>query len=307
MGSVLLLLAIGVQSGEREPHPLAPSIPLLSKEEIRRVEDIIERFIQYDIGKLKGAAGKKALEDFNLLGRESIFQLIDGFNRGANMESSCPCVIIAKKISKILNTSDDIQLLTFARENLGVGVTAKRHMAVVEDLRVAAMLRRTAVSRKGPAPPLPSVKNPLPKKSVDELADLVRARDKQSKAAVEELGRRNEQKVADVLGEQEDAHARSVLQKWVGKQEIKEIGELLKHRLAPVREAAAQAAKKHRSLTSDLIRLLADNEVSVGQAARQSLIHISSGSDYGPVPTAGIEQRDESIARWRAWLDRQKK
>ena len=43
-------------------------------------------------GKLPGAAGKKAQEEFNRLPAEAIFVLIDGFNRAANIEASCPAV-----------------------------------------------------------------------------------------------------------------------------------------------------------------------------------------------------------------------
>jgi hypothetical protein len=304
MSHLLLCLAVGFQaSDERPPHPLAPSIPLLSKDEVKRVEEIIDRFIDFDIGKLKGAGGKKALEDFNGLGREAIFQLIDGFNRGANMESSCPCVIIGRKISRFLTTSDDIHLLAFARENIGAGVTAKRHMAVVEDLRVAAMLRRAAVVRAGGGEP---PRGPLAKKSLEELADLVRAGGKQTRSAVEELGRRTDPKVADILAESDDPQARATLQKWIAKQPVRQMASLLKHGLAPVREIAAQQAVKQRSLAGDLIDLLADKEEAVVQAARRSLAS-QAGRDHGPEQGASATQRDESISRWRSWLEMRKK
>src|SRR5260370_42166624 len=77
----------------RPPHPLAPSLPLLTDKEYADIDAIIERFIQYDIGKLKGAEGRKALADFLALGPEAVFSLIDGFNRAANLEHSCPAVL----------------------------------------------------------------------------------------------------------------------------------------------------------------------------------------------------------------------
>src|SRR5262245_59157151 len=88
----------------RKSHPLAPSLPLLSKEEYEAFERVIDRFIEYDTGKLKGAEGKKALADFQKLGSSAVFQLIEGFNRAANMEDSCPAVIIAHKLSTIINS-----------------------------------------------------------------------------------------------------------------------------------------------------------------------------------------------------------
>src|SRR5215207_9250651 len=84
---------------DRERHPLAPSLPRLTKAEEQKIEAIIDRMILADIGKLNGADTKKALDDFKTLGPEATFHLIDGLNRTANMESSCPAVIIAKKLS----------------------------------------------------------------------------------------------------------------------------------------------------------------------------------------------------------------
>src|SRR6476659_9771060 len=103
--TVALLGIAGFQ--DRERHPLAPSLPLLTRDEYKKIDTIIDRFIDYDTGKLKGAEGKKALEDFNKLGSESIFNLIDGLNRTANMEDSCPAVIIAKRVATILRASED--------------------------------------------------------------------------------------------------------------------------------------------------------------------------------------------------------
>src|SRR5262245_23708501 len=109
--SVAVLLSAGQgQSSPQKTHPLAPSLPLLSKEEYARFEKIIDRFILYDTGKIKGDEGKKALAEFNKLGPEAVFQLIEGFNRAANMEHSCPAVIIGRKLTTILSSSNDVQL-----------------------------------------------------------------------------------------------------------------------------------------------------------------------------------------------------
>ena len=89
----LVLVAAGGGDTERPVNPLAPSLRQPTKKEIERYEDIVERFIQFDTGKLPGAAGKKAFEEFKALPPEAIFVLIDGFNRAANMEASCPAVI----------------------------------------------------------------------------------------------------------------------------------------------------------------------------------------------------------------------
>src|SRR5438128_805968 len=98
--AALLAADTGTPSkAERPRNPLAPSLPQLTDEEEEKIDAVIDRFILYDTGKLKGAEGKKALADFNNLGPEAIFPLIRGLNRAANIESSCPALVIAKKLS----------------------------------------------------------------------------------------------------------------------------------------------------------------------------------------------------------------
>src|SRR5215213_914005 len=104
MKSVLLVTTVLlVAGGSNDPYagrprnPLAPSLPQTTREEEAKFEKVIDRFILYDTGKLTGAEGKKALEDFHRLGPEAFFALVDGFNRAAGMEASCPSVIIGKR------------------------------------------------------------------------------------------------------------------------------------------------------------------------------------------------------------------
>ncbi len=152
----------------RQPHPLAPSLPVLTEKEEKRITDVIDRFIKFDTGKLGGTEGRKAALEFHQLGPESIFLLIEGFNQSANLQDSCPAVLIGKKIASILGRSEDLELLTFARESLGSGVTARRHLGVLKDLQLGVMLRRTAVQKKLAANPSFLFQKALAKLAVDE-------------------------------------------------------------------------------------------------------------------------------------------
>jgi precorrin-6B methylase 2 len=154
MKSVLFaaLLVVGAQAptynGQvREPHPFAPSLPTLTDKENRALQDIVDRFIDQDVGKLKGQEAAKAVSDFKALGPEAIFALIEGLNKAANMEDSCPAALIAKKLRVIIGASKDTALLDFAKENIGADVTAKRHVNLLADLRLGVQLRRTTVNR----------------------------------------------------------------------------------------------------------------------------------------------------------------
>jgi hypothetical protein len=175
MSGTLLTLALTVLAAggdplpgrTREPNPFAPSLPLLTDEEEAHLDDVINRFIQYDSGQLAAEDGKKARQDFEKLGPEAIPALIRGLNEAARIEHSCPAVTIAKKLGRMLMASDDTELLQYARENVGAGITRSRHLAVLRDLRTACMLRQNQVARLAAAGP----KAP-PSTSTADLADV---------------------------------------------------------------------------------------------------------------------------------------
>src|SRR5262245_53090423 len=100
---VLIALALLGAAGQaadapRKPHPLVPSLPLLPREEEDRLDDIVNRFILFDIGQLPGPEGQKAQAEFQKLGPEAFFALVRGFNRALAVEGSCPAVTIARKL-----------------------------------------------------------------------------------------------------------------------------------------------------------------------------------------------------------------
>lgn len=268
--AAVLLLSLGQSTTDaRPPHPLAPSLPQLTKEETARYEKVVERFILYDIGKLPGAAGKKALEDFNNLPPEAIFVLVDGFNRAAAMEASCPAVIIGKKISSIANRSEDLQLLAFLKENLGAGVTAKRHQGLLKDIQFGLLLRRATVQKK-----LALAGNQataaFPEKSLEKLS-------------------------GPALAKQLAAAPPTTLKK------------LLASDRSEVKAAAAKEIGRRRlRYVPDLITLLEEHDPAVQQAARSALVQIA-GVDFGPSPDGSVTERTAAIERWRSWWARSSK
>ena len=141
----------------RQPNPLAPSLPLLTDDEENQLDQTIDRFIDAESGKLRGADAKKAQSDFQKLGPEAIPALIRGLNRAARIDHSCPAVIIAKKLARMFSTTKDPELLQFARENIAAGVTQSRHLGVIKDLRSpvhAAQADRGPRTRPGDGPDL---------------------------------------------------------------------------------------------------------------------------------------------------------
>jgi hypothetical protein len=130
----------------RKPNPLAPSLPETTKQEEEKFDKTIDRFILADTGKIKGDEAKQAMEDFRKLPPESVFALIRGLNRAAKLNHSCPALVIAKRLRSQFRTTKDIQLLTFARENMGAGVGQSEYSDIIRDLRLGCATRASALA-----------------------------------------------------------------------------------------------------------------------------------------------------------------
>jgi HEAT repeat protein len=301
--TVLVVAQVPADYRDRERHPLAPSLPRLTKDEEKKIDAIIERLIEADTGKIRGDDAKKANDDFNRLGPEAIFNLIDGLNLAANMESSCPAVIIAKKVARVLTTTDDMELLAFAKENIGADVTAKRHLNVLKDLQSIILLRQGALRATPRGMSLAELGKAIAKERGPKLKTyLTEAERRQGPKAVDLLLMGIANPDADIARLSE-----GLLAKNLQHQSGAELKSLLKHDRKEVRIGAAQAigARKLR-YGAELIGLLQDGDDDVRQAGRGALKQISGGVDHGPERDANSEARLTAIERWRDWWSIQK-
>jgi hypothetical protein len=301
----------------RKPSPLAPSLPELTDAEEDQLDEVIDRFILFDTGKLTGEAGKRAKAEFDRLGPEATFALIRGVNRAAKIESSCPAVIIAKKLSTILTSSNDPLLLDFARENIGIGVERSRHLNVLRDLRVACIMRKRII---GPQTALTTGSSPgtTPYRSMS-IGQLTEAAGTEppprKKQILTELSQRRGDEalvaLASVAASTSDKEvkrtAREMLDRGLSRLTVAGVKDKLKDDRAELRASAARVSgTKGYRLNDELIGLLADLEPEVRQAARQALVRLSRGQDFGPDTDADDAGRDKAVRQWRAWWDRQK-
>ncbi len=292
----------------RKPSPIAPSLPLLTDEEEDRLDRIIDRFIEQDTGKLTGEEGKKARLAFEKLGPEAIPALIRGLNRAAKIDHSCPALVIARKLSRMLGTSEDLELLEFARENIGAGVTRSRHMGVLQDLRVGCMLRKNALARKNAG-----AKSPRSMSVAELTAAAGSERGPRLKQVLIELEQRRGDEVIAALGSAAASYegetqdlARDLLVRNLKRQGAAVIKEKLKDDKAEVRAAAARSVgSKQMSLGGALIDLLEDSEANVREAAHQALVRLSRGVDFGPDDQATAKEQAEAVKKWRAWWSKQ--
>jgi hypothetical protein len=291
-------------------------LPQLTDEEEAKLDEIIDRYIQFDLGKLKGEDAKRAQQEFNKLGPEAIPALIRGINRATNIEASCPAVVIARKLGAMLMASNDGKLLDFARENIGAGVNLSQHMGLLKDLKVACMLRKRSVGNNPRVnAPKPTVLKPARSLTTEELTEAAGSeRGFRLKTVLTELEQRNPPTLLDTLvsiasfGSEKDNQqvARELLVRNLSRLSDAEIRKKLKDERAEVRAAAAKVAgNKMLRYGAELIELIKDGDSVVHQAARQALVKLGRGVDFGPQADANEADRAAAFAQWRAWWVKQ--
>jgi hypothetical protein len=319
MTTSLLTLALAILPGAepappakgapRPPSSIAPSLPRLTKAEEEKLDKVVDRFILADTGRLRGAEAKQAVKDFEALKPEAIPALIRGLNRAAKLEHSCPVTVIAAKLNRMLMASDDLQLLEYARDEIGADVGRSRHAGMLQDLRFKVTLRKNAVARR--APPGPKAPRLM------TTAELVKAagseRGPRLRTVLTELEGRKGQAVLEGLSVAAASYdrdtqklGRDLLDRHLGRLAAAAVKDKLKDDLPEVRRAAVRVlATRHPGLAQELIALLADDNAGVRAEARQALVRLSKGQDFGPPADASVAQREEAQRQWRAWWARQ--
>lgn len=106
------------------------------------LDSVVEKFIAYDIGQLRGREGTEAREAFSQLGTESVGPLIRGLNEAARLGHSCPVVVLRSKLSNCLAAASDPRLNIMAACNLCKGVPRS-----APHYRSVDRLKRQCISR----------------------------------------------------------------------------------------------------------------------------------------------------------------
>jgi hypothetical protein len=320
----LVLVVFGSSSSSsdtskaRKHSPYAPSLPYLTKEEEQKLDAIIDRFMDADIGVLRGEEAKTATRTFARLGPEAIPALVRGLNRAAAIQHSCPVVVIAAKLNRLLTASNDAELLEFVHDNAGAGVGRTRHANVIRDLRFRCTLLKNAVARRAASDKRPSSGSRPTTKSlrtmtVGELAKAASTeRGPRLRQVLVELSHRQGAEVVDGLSVAAGSYdsntqklGRTLLDGHLAGKSAEVVQEKLKDDNVEVRKSAIRVvASKMRTLGGDLIDLLTDKDDSVRVAAHAALVKIGRGRDYGPPANATDAQREQAQQKWRKWWDR---
>lgn len=298
-------------TGKREPNPLAPSLPLLSEAEEARYDKIVNQFIKYDLGQLPGAEGLKAKNDFLKLTSESIPALFRGLQISSKLEHSCPVAMISQKLKSFLLKSEDDELLDYARDELTSALEGSRHAPLLQDMRLGVTLRRKVVLANKPAVP----KWLLTMTVAEMLKSLGEEENQQKhKLMAQELGRRGDHESLQGLGlfavsfyPEVKEPSIKLLQEKMRKLKIGEMQEFLKDTNPLLRQKAAEAMGNLKATkgAEDLVPLLLDANGGVQKAAREALVKIGAGKDFGPDDFSITEKVRKSQLEWKRWLREQ--
>jgi len=208
----------------------------------RRLDEIVDRFIAFDIGRLPGEAGRRAKRDFEALGPESIPALVRGLNKAALIRASCPIMVISHKLQSALSSNRDRSLLDYAVDNLGREVpTTAPYASQVKAIweQWAAVARGTSIHGERIARELEDVRL---ERRVEAALSVARQRDK------------------------------------LGAGDRKHLGWLL------------AGALKSR-------------DTDLRSAARQALISMAVGNDFGPAEGAPPGEVQKAVCQWCRHFD----
>ena len=226
------------------------------------VDDQVDRFIEFDIGKLRGPEGEQARREFHALGPNSIPALVRGLNKSARIAASCPVVVIGGKLENELRNTNNTALLRYAIDNIGRDVPADApHLARLKKLRDQLMgQRRIALALK------------VEGADVELTARLTAALDRLADKPADELLRAMEQPA------------------WVTQLAA----------LITVLDRHAQFSDRERpSLSRAAVRMLDDHHEATRQYAHRVLVALANGPDYGPAEAAGPAAIFAAQSDWR--------
>jgi hypothetical protein len=116
----------------------------LTPEEEDKLDKVLDQFIAHDIGLRPNPKSLQALRD---MGPEAIPALIRALNKTATMSHSCPVSMIQRKLATLLASSEDEEVLRYARAMIGSGVRRSPYEGLLTQLRVIASQRQAQLAR----------------------------------------------------------------------------------------------------------------------------------------------------------------
>jgi hypothetical protein len=193
----------------------------------------------------------------------------------------------------VVTESQDAFVLKYVLENLGKGVPTTTKWAL--NLRKQREVCYYLFVTQGQTSPI------SPSDQLKQQLKLQRQRQAMQIAEYQALMRKQfEQALLDQakLKEMLDVMLREML-----KEDAATVAQKLNDPEPWVRWVAIHAAsKKWMRLEQELIELLNDPYPAIRETARQALIRLSRGNDFGPLPKAKQAQITQAQEQWQSWL-----
>ena len=331
------------------PEPVEAAKPKLTSivamPERNQFDKVVDGFIQYDIGRLRGEKGNKARNDFNRLGTESIPALIRGLNKAASISASCPVIALARKLSTMLASSGS-DMVELAINHIGRGVPSNaRHRRHLESLK-GELLRRLPQShplrrrldlanslvrdvsnisqyvksedpneRWAAARAIANSRAPLGDELIQLLGDPEPTIVQEARTALQSLARGEDFGPTEGADANEKEEAVATWRRWWARQSpnsvfsqvARQTDEQLIETLGstdPEERWAAVVAMGNRRVPCyrQLIGLLRDEDRLVRRDAKDALVRLADGLDFGPADDHDAEATDLAVTKWTRWV-----
>jgi len=309
LASALLAFATTCQAAAPAPKKPDPN------------DAIVDAFILYDIGQLRGPEGQAAYAEFRALtGDEAIPALVRGVNKAARMRQSCPIVVLASKLGGLLKTVNNREMVEHAATHLDPSGTGVIYRKYVDRLRELAETQLHGddffIPRElsgATTDQLKRAKKPIQDWTFGDLEESVHLeKGTQLLRVLEELVRRKGAQHTDALARAIDIVpddvkevARGMLAQRLVRMKDRTLIAKLEDPNIEVRAAAVRAiGYKGSPLFEELAAAMRDKPM-VAEYAHQVLVKLS-GEEFGPKDEAAGMEWYRASKRWEEWANERK-
>ncbi len=299
------------------------------EEKLSQRDKIVDTFIDADVGKLRGEERRKAFAAFRTLNSDlAIPAVVRGVNIAAEMRSSCPIMVLARKLQELVRQSEDAELLAKAAANLNKPGEKTHYGSYLDSLKEFIETRLQVLEGRsgelrlkggGTAGQLRRSLKPLNEWTVQDLIDaskverganLVRVLEEMKRRKGGEYTRAMLQAIENVPAKEKEL-ARGLLVQRLTRLTDKQLVSYLqtptstKKGYPELRSAAIRAIDyKESKLYLPLIGRLLDPDATVRTHAHDVLVKMT-GEDFGPESDAPLSEAFIAQKKWLAWEKQQ--
>jgi hypothetical protein len=296
---------------------------LQTPQERARYDKIVDEFIQYDVGQLRGEAGRQANARFQSLeDPKAIPSLVRGAINASQIRASCPIIMISNKLGGLLRATKDPRLLQHALDYLKPTGPEAPYGTYLNNLRQIANEEYRKTTGQAPATPtelrgggtasqLRRSRLQLDDWTCDDLVEAVaEVEGTELLQVLAELKDRKGSVYTEALADaiatvDEDIKpiARGLLATRLTRMTDRTLKAKMKSPDAEVRAAAALAiGYKGSPLYRELAAAMRDGNLLVAQNGRDVLEKML-GEDLGPKDGASGVEWYQASKRWEQWIE----